>query len=529
MQPMQTPSSQVAIALSALLAGCAASSGAPESTVIANVTVSEDTTSLDLVRLVDNGTSSPTAVSLGSWELDFGGLPFAIDQGSVPSWQTGVAPECLGSETLGAAFAGQCVFQPLVDEFSTALADYGIARDQVTVEISFQIPEDPDDGSGVPVYTQEKIAGADLALDTYASSIGFQGIEGEDAAADAANSLVAYWHDSHLSWSEKHWLQSVPGERRVSDLSVPGTHDSVARHWGDLAETQTLSILDQLNGGIRALDIRLKCRSGKLVGFHGDFDQSITFDDVLNQMANFLYANPGEAIFARIKNESEKDACEAGATFQQRFDWYFSSSYLSPYFWKRPQPTDADPTRGSNPMLQDVRGQIVVLQDFPRNGYGLFGLEYGSDFDIQDHYALAKREDLYWKWELVRNQLENAKTNATRPRKACLNFLSAAPDNWKHFVVFPYFVASGKMAHFTSSPQALAWKGDKGKAKYIYPDFPRNPKPNTVSIYYQGTNELTMQWLRNANPKVKYTGFVFADFPGPDLIREVFNANARYP
>ena len=68
----------------------------------------------------------------------------------------------------------------------------------------------------------------------------------------------------------------------------------------------------------------------------------------------------------------------------------------------------------------------------------------------------------------------------------------------------------------------------------LLPDFPRlNPVPGwtpwcgsytTASVYYEGTNELTLNYLNGGNVK-KRTGIVIADFPGQGLIREIIELN----
>ncbi|HWR47487.1 MAG TPA: hypothetical protein VN327_07745, partial [Pseudonocardiaceae bacterium] len=53
-------------------------------------------------------------------------------------------------------------------------------------------------------------------------------------------------------------MRDIPGDTPVTELSIPGTHNSgcIGGPFG-LAQTQDLDLSDQLNAGIRFLDIRL--------------------------------------------------------------------------------------------------------------------------------------------------------------------------------------------------------------------------------------------------------------------------------
>ena len=59
----------------------------------------------------------------------------------------------------------------------------------------------------------------------------------------------------------RNWMKAVPDDTEVSDLSIPGTHDSCARHGGpirDLALCQHLNLGEQFERGIRFIDIRTR-------------------------------------------------------------------------------------------------------------------------------------------------------------------------------------------------------------------------------------------------------------------------------
>ena len=58
----------------------------------------------------------------------------------------------------------------------------------------------------------------------------------------------------------KNWMQGIKDNTSLSDITIPGTHDSGTQNvdlpiW---SKTQTLSVAEQLNIGIRYFDLRLE-------------------------------------------------------------------------------------------------------------------------------------------------------------------------------------------------------------------------------------------------------------------------------
>lgn len=94
---------------------------------------------------------------------------------------------------------------------------------------------------------------------------------------------------------------------------VPATHNSGAvfsksvKHcipWA-WAKCQHLTIMDQLNNGIRCLDLRLKLVRDSSDNSHYQivhfFESSYSFMDVMNDIGTFLKENPKETVFVMIK------------------------------------------------------------------------------------------------------------------------------------------------------------------------------------------------------------------------------------
>ena len=107
-------------------------------------------------------------------------------------------------------------------------------------------------------------------------------------------------------------------------------------------------------------------------------------------------------------------------------------------------------------------------------------------------------------------------------RKVFINYLSGAMADGSANVVFPYFVASGKSYWSTAAPQLAT-----GKMTPFFTGWPEFPRVGCVgdlcTIVYEGTNQLTYQWLKAA-PRNR-VGIIMADFPGPGLIDQIIAVN----
>ncbi|WGS41943.1 phosphatidylinositol-specific phospholipase C domain-containing protein [Burkholderia sp. JSH-S8] len=128
----------------------------------------------------------------------------------------------------------------------------------------------------------------------------------------------AYSHDSDIHYSNPKWMALLDENTRVSQLSLPETHDTMSFYGGDAVATQTLRLRKQLNAGVRVFDIRLRAIANKFAIHHGPVYQNAMFGDVLNDMTEFLRANPKETLFVRIKEEYSSE--HSSMSFEQIFE-----------------------------------------------------------------------------------------------------------------------------------------------------------------------------------------------------------------
>src|SRR5687767_7668450 len=74
-----------------------------------------------------------------------------------------------------------------------------------------------------------------------------------------------------------NWLTPLDGNLPLSQFSIPGTHDSGAlvEPVSGTAKCQNLSIADQLNAGVRFLDIRCRHINDAFAIHHGAVYQNM--------------------------------------------------------------------------------------------------------------------------------------------------------------------------------------------------------------------------------------------------------------
>jgi len=148
------------------------------------------------------------------------------------------------------------------------------------------------------------------------------------------------------------WMKSMPDGRLLSELSIPGTHDSGARFEPvpGTAKCQDLPIAGQLNAGVRFLDIRCRHLRDAFVIHHGPVYQNLNFDGVLDDILAFLKAHPSECVILSIKEESSPAENTRG--FEQTFDSYVARN---PDKWL---------LKVTLPTMAEARGKIILLRRF---------------------------------------------------------------------------------------------------------------------------------------------------------------------
>ncbi|HET6855662.1 MAG TPA: phosphatidylinositol-specific phospholipase C [Streptomyces sp.] len=251
--------------------------------------------------------------------------------------------------------------------------------------------------------------------------------------------------------SVQDWMAGIDDSTGLHRLTVPGTHDSGARVGGPWVACQNTSIAEQLNSGVRFLDVRCRATGDSFAIHHGAYYQNLMFGDILIACQDFLRARPSETVLMRVKQEYSE---VADAEFRRIFDLYLDQKGWRPLFR----------IDSGLPTLGQARGKVVLLAD---NG-GLPGVRYGDPalFDVQDDYMAEPGA----KYPQIEAQFRDA---ARQPGKLFLNYVSTSallPPRWNSDRLNP------RVHSFVDGPEAGGWTG----LGVVPMDFP-NTRPGLVA------------------------------------------------
>jgi len=223
-------------------------------------------------------------------------------------------------------------------------------------------------------------------------------------------------------------MSGIKDNTLISDISIPGTHDSGARVLNSVvsrwAKCQSLTISEQLSIGVRYLDMRLQYDttvSGNIGIVHsdqfcytGDGNGKLTLSGVLTDVYSFLDNNPTETVLLSLKQDSGNNESAIVSEIRNRISENQKYWYVS----------------GSTPTIGNTRGKIILtsrmglLQPSLYLNWG----DQGSDgtavqdksyLKVQDRYNMGRDN----KWNnAVKPFLDEEKPNGM----FFINFLSTA-------------------------------------------------------------------------------------------------------
>jgi 1-phosphatidylinositol phosphodiesterase len=271
----------------------------------------------------------------------------------------------------------------------------------------------------------------------------------------------------------------------LSQLNIAGTHDSATAYVSmeNVARCQDSTIAEQLNMGVRLLDIRLTKKGDEFYLVHAFADcysdkeknKRLSFGEVLEICKSFLRENPAETIILSIKQDR---GIINRWFFPPFYDKYIRSDESSWYL------------ENKTPTLGQCRGKLVLMRrcrvwkSFYKTAKGGLNFSFWPDQArrrmkakkvrlnkettalIQDRYCL----DTENKWICSENYMNCAVTDKN---KFALHYISTSVKT------------DGKLV---------------GTAEYI--------------------NKKFMEY-----PLRKGTGWIFCDFPTEELIEKIMTSN----
>ncbi|MCL2088863.1 MAG: phosphatidylinositol-specific phospholipase C domain-containing protein [Oscillospiraceae bacterium] len=178
---------------------------------------------------------------------------------------------------------------------------------------------------------------------------------------------ASYSASAYTFKDTKTWITNLPDTTRVIDMAIPGTHDTATyKDISAAARCQTRSISEQLSDGIRWFDLRLGYTEGQdeeLSLWHGVVWCRVMLRDVMDEFKRFLDANPGEVIFAKIKDEKGTKDFERKFE-EQGINGKLGGNLFGSYQGKKANKADYWYTKNTFPSLGEVRGKIVMAREY---------------------------------------------------------------------------------------------------------------------------------------------------------------------
>ena len=268
-----------------------------------------------------------------------------------------------------------------------------------------------------------------IRLHTTGSQIIEQSVSGEVTAGTVCTLVF----DSFTVTSGNNWMGALDDDRYVSQVSLPGTHDAAT---GDgtsfsLGKTQSLTLQEQWNMGIRVFDLRpgyKKVRQGwfkyvnQLHIYHGIVSTKTSWDEAIDCLTANLAANPDEfaIVIMRFENDSP--------LYNDRSTWNsLMSSYLNSEL-----PTACKVDFRPDLKVKDVRGKLLILSrdsyaDSPITGGFISGWSHSetgstsgsiwgknsstATLNIQDYYSVTNTNQ---KWSSICNFMDWAGSASTQ-------------------------------------------------------------------------------------------------------------------
>ncbi len=209
--------------------------------------------------------------------------------------------------------------------------------------------------------------------------------------------------------SNSNWMSEIDDSRYLSQISIPGTHDSAALYESIAGTTkcQKLTLSEQFNCGVRYIDIRCRSINDCFAIHHGLVYQHLNFNDVIKACTDFLKNNPTETIIMSVKEEYKESGSEK--TFEEIFNSYIEENKS---IWL---------LSDEIPQLGEARGKIVLLRRFnseetPKGidaseweDNATFSIDNAAKLNIQDCYKVGNNNH---KWSEITSLYDKAEKSS---------------------------------------------------------------------------------------------------------------------
>ncbi len=184
-------------------------------------------------------------------------------------------------------------------------------------------------------------------------------------------------------------MKKIPDDKKITGISIPGTHDSICRYtdFSFISQTQRLTVSEQLEVGVRYFDFRFKFTKGEFLANHsitfcrkkrGFWNEIITAGDVVNDCIAFLELNPTETVLFQLK----ESVSHTGNDFYNEFFERHIHPRKEMWF-----------VENRIPAMGEVRGRIVLLRAVSVDSAEFTDNNCGIDFSSYPYVGSRNVDD----------------------------------------------------------------------------------------------------------------------------------------
>lgn len=317
----------------------------------------------------------------------------------------------------------------------------------------------------------------------------------------AEHAYLALFSSANLS----SWMSTVDSALPLSALSIPGTHNSPTCHVAlPSVRCQAVPVLEQLNNGVRFLDVRVSCpvynRKGsnatatpsspkedddvaaaasvpELALVHSAFPISLTgpkyLSSLLETVYAFLSAHPSETVLLSLKREGIGRGTDADLA------QILHAHYVRPR-------RDRWYTSPRVPTLAQSRGRIVLVRRYhaadamPHSEGGIDGSAWPDNvadgtcgsgtIRIQDYYAIGNGSEIKQKVRFAQEGLARAAAQV-QAAGVCSSTAAAAKSGKqgppKTPPLFINFLSASNFFNASCWPDRIAFKINPSMIEYL--------------------------------------------------------------
>jgi hypothetical protein len=338
----------------------------------------------------------------------------------------------------------------------------------------------------------------------------------------------------------------------IRQISIPGTHDSGSKDLFDLAKCQNMSIADQLNNGIRFLDLRLtSVGRGSITSFSikisHTFVTSTDLKEVFRDVNVFLTNNPKETVLIKIARDAGASSSipevnnRNNVAFYKEYNLYKNNikveNFLTQFLVAKAINESGLDSRisvtakiGLPIGLGDLRGKVVLFYDYSRFPSTFRNINTIAQGVYQDNYNGVQQLPLLQPSLLIQDFYQNAWTSSSsndiKNKKALVqNFMNKR--NALRLKDITYVLKGTVITNFSQkmpfSFNYLSMSGMITTPKEYAVEMNNYFESGIVGFYSATRFNYTINNLK-VNYRVGY-GITLFDFPSSSLIKGVYDDN----